>query len=249
MTNKSERIYGRIPVLECLRAGRRAPRRLFLLRSANGLEEIERAAGHVPVETTSRDVLDKMARGGLHQGVVLEVGALAVLEVEDCIARLPPGDALVVLLDSVEDPHNLGAIARSAAALGASAIIFPKDRSAPISPTAVKTAAGAMEYLDLVEVTNLARAMEKLQAAGFWITGLEADGDKMIWEANLTGRTALVIGSEGKGMRRLIREKCDFLVRIPIDGPITSLNASVSAAIALAEAARQRAVKAAPKKA
>lgn len=243
MAGKTERIYGRIPVLECLRARRRAPRRLFLLHSAKGLDEIEAAAGHTPVEETTRDVLDKLAQGGVHQGVVLEVGPLPVYEVEDCIDRLPEGDALVVLLDSVEDPHNLGAIARSAVALGANALVFTRDRSAPLSPTAVKTAAGAMEYLDLVEVTNLARAMEKLQDAGFWITGLEADGDKLIWEADLTGRTALVIGSEGKGMRRLIKEKCDFLTRIPITGPITSLNASVSAAIALAEVARQRALK------
>lgn len=243
MSGKSDRIYGRIPVLECLRARRRAPRRLFLLHSAKGLEEIEAAAGHTPIEETTRDNLDKLAKGGVHQGVVLEVGPMPVLQIEDCIDRLPQGDALVVLLDSVEDPHNLGAIARSAVALGANALVFTRDRSAPLSATAVKTAAGAMEYLDLVEVTNLARAMEKLKDAGFWIAGLEADGDQLIWDANLTGRTAIIIGSEGKGMRRLTREKCDFLLRIPITGPITSLNASVSAAIVLAEVARQREAK------
>jgi len=140
----------------------------------------------------------------------------------------------------VQDPHNLGAVVRSAAACGAAGVLFAKDRSAPLSPAAVKAAAGAMEYVDLVQATNLARALGVLKKAGFWVAGLEAEGAKVLWDADLGGRMALVVGSEGKGIRRLVREQCDLLVRIPLTGPITSLNASVSAGIALAECVRQR---------
>lgn len=235
-----DRVVGRIPVLECLRAGKRTARRFFVLRNAKDVDDIRRAAQGVPIEECDRNRLDQLSGGVVHQGVVLEVDALPILDFGTWARGTFPEQAVVVILDGVEDPHNFGAIVRSAAACGASAVVFGKDRSAPLSSAAMKSAAGAMEYIDLVQATNLTRAIDDLKKAGFWVAGLDAAADKTIWEADLKGRVALVVGSEGKGIRRLVRENCDFHLRIPLSGPITSLNASVSAAIAIAECLRQR---------
>lgn len=235
-----DRVVGRIPVLECLRAGKRPARRLFLLRNANDVDEIRHAARGVPIEECDRNRLDQLSGGVVHQGVVLEADPLPLLNSGSWAKGAFPEQAVVVVLDGVEDPHNFGAIVRSAAACGACAVVFGKDRSAPLSAAAMKSAAGAMEYIDLVQATNLSRAIDDLKKAGFWVAGLDAEGEKTIWEADLKGRIALVVGGEGKGIRRLVSEHCDFHVRIPIAGPITSLNASVSAAIAIAECLRQR---------
>lgn len=237
---KPEVVYGRIPVLECLKADRRTARCLHLLEGGKNQDELIRAAANIPVEWASRVELDYLSHDGVHQGVLLEADPLPLIDLETWITDLSGPQSLVVILDSVEDPQNFGAIARSAVACGASAIIFGKDRSAPISPTVLKAAAGAMEYIDLIQVTNLPRAMEQLKQASFWIAGLDADGEKLIWEADLKGRTGLVIGNEGKGIRSLVAKKCDYMVHIPISGPITSLNASVSAAIAMMECVRQQ---------
>jgi 23S rRNA (guanosine2251-2'-O)-methyltransferase len=235
-----DRVIGRIPVLECLRAKKRIARRLFLLRDSKGLEPIRAAAPRIPVEECSRADLDALAKGAVHQGVVLEADPLPRVALEAWLKGPVPDDAVVVILDGVEDPHNFGAIVRSASACAASAVIFGKDRSAPLSAAAAKSAAGAMEYIDLIEVTNLVRAVDALKNAGFWIAGLDASAEKDLWDADLKGRIGLVIGSEGKGVRPLMAKHCDFHLRIPLTGPITSLNASVSAAIALAECLRQR---------
>lgn len=237
---KSEYVYGRIPVLECLRAGKRPPRKIYLLRDAKGLEEIQRAASGVPTKICSRGDLDELTQGGLHQGVLLEAGALPVREASEWLRSVSAKDAIVVLLDGIEDPHNFGAIVRSAAACGACAVVYTKDRAAPLSPAAVKSAAGGMEYVDLVRATNLVQTLDMLKKNGFWIAGLDPDSEQLLWDVDLTGRVGLVVGSEGKGMRRLVREHCDHLLRIPLEGPITSLNASVSAGVALAECLRQR---------
>ena len=236
-----DRIFGRIPVLECLRAKKRVARRLFLLNDAKGIEAIRHAAAGVPTETCDRRVLDQMAAGATHQGVILEADPLPVLDEQGFLRTDVPSDAIVVVLDEVEDPHNLGAIVRSAAACGAYAVVFGKDRAAPLSSAAVKSAAGAMEYIHLVQVTNIPRALDAFKKAGFWVAGLDADAPQPLWEADFTGRIAFVIGSEGRGIRRLVGERCDYRLRIPLSGPISSLNASVSAAIALAECLRQRA--------
>ncbi len=237
---KPELIVGRIPVLECLRAGRRPAHRLYALQRGEGLDEVISAAGAVPVERRGRKELDALAEGVVHQGVVLEADPLPVYSADGWIDRDRSTDAIVVILDGVQDPQNFGSIVRSAAACGASAVMFAKDRAAPVSTAAVKAAAGAMEYMDLVQAVNLVRAIEALKDAGFWVAGLDADAPTLIWEADLKGKTALVIGSEGKGIRRLVSEHCDRRIRIPLKGPITSLNAGVSAAIALAECLRQR---------
>ena len=234
-------VVGRIPVLECLRAGKRPARRLYLLRNARDLDDIRDAAAGIPTEECDRNRLDQLSGGVVHQGVVLEADPLPLNDSGAWARGAFPEQAVVVILDGIEDPHNFGAIVRSAAACGACAVVFGKDRSAPLSAAALKSAAGAMEYIDLVQATNISRAIDDLKKAGFWIAGLDADADKTIWQADLKGRIALVVGSEGKGIRRLVREHCDFHLRIPLTGPITSLNASVSAAIAIAECVRQRA--------
>ena len=227
-------------MFECLRAGKRTARRLFLLRNARDIDYIRAAAHRIPIEECDRNRLDQLSGGVVHQGVVLEADPLPLLDSGVWASGAFPEQAVVVILDGVEDPHNFGAIVRSATACGACAVVFGKDRSAPLSAAATKSAAGAMEYIDLVQATNLTRAIDELKKAGFWIAGLDAAAEKTIWEADLKGRIALVVGSEGKGVRRLVREHCDFHLRIPLNGPITSLNASVSAAIAIAECLRQR---------
>jgi len=235
-----EKVAGRIPVLECLRAGKRRARRLYLLEGGSGLEEIRRAAGRVPVETMPRRDLDQLLPGAVHQGAILDADPLPILKFREWVVREHPKSEVVVVLDGVEDPRNFGAIVRSAAAMGAAAVITGKDRAAPVSPVSVKSAAGGMEYVDLVQAVNLSRALDALKDHEFWAAELDESAEQNIWDADLTGRIALVIGSEGKGVRRLVSEHCDLHLRIPLSGPVTSLNASVSAAVALAECLRQR---------
>jgi len=240
VSHKSDMVLGRIPVMECLRAGKRTIHRLHLAREGKGLDAIRHAARGVPIEEHSREELDRMAGNTVHQGVILEVSPLPLWDLKEWLQRPLPPDAMVVLLDGIEDPHNFGAIVRTAVACGASGVIFGKDRAAPISPASAKAAAGAMEHIDLIPVTNLARAIQALQQAGFWVAGLEAEAEQSIWDADLKGRIALALGNEGQGLRRLIRDRCDLRLRIPLPGPITTLNVSVSAAIALGECLRQR---------
>lgn len=237
---KKDRIYGRQPVLECLRAGRRRAYKLYLLQDARGIEAIVAAAASVPVEHCGRRDLDRLTDDGTHQGVVLEVDPLPVASADSWDLGLLPQEAIVVVLDGVEDPRNFGAIARSACAFGALALVFGKDRAAPLSAAACKSAAGALEHLTLIQATNLVRAIDRLKESEFWVYALDADADGALWRTNLRGRVAIVIGAEGKGVRRLVREHCDSALSIPLSGPIASLNASTAAAIALAEIVRQR---------
>lgn len=241
MSDPRDTVVGRIPVLECLRAGKRPAHCLYVLSSAKGIEEVLEAARSIPIETVGRVDLDRLSGGVTHQGVVLHAAPLPVLSLEAWLATPPKPDSFVVVLDGVEDPHNFGAVIRSVAALGADGVIFGKDRSAPLSAAAAKAAVGAMEYVDLIRVTNLARSLAQLQDAGFWVGALAAEGAQTIWEVDLTGKFAVVVGNEGRGIRPLVLKQCDVHLRIPISGPISSLNASVSAALVLAEMRRQRA--------
>ena len=240
MTQQQDIVAGRIPVLECLRARRRKALELCVQDGARGLEAIRAAAAHLPVQERSREQLDQLTKGVMHQGVVLKAHPLPILGLPEWIKRGTGPNALLLVLDGIEDPQNFGGIVRTAAACGAAAVLFGKDRAAPISPAACKAAAGAMEHIDLIRVTNIARALTSLQEGGFWTAALAGEAETNLWDANLTGRIALVVGNEGKGVRKLVLEKCDLRLRIPITGPITSLNASVSAAIAMAECVRQR---------
>lgn len=226
--------------MECLKAQRRKPLRLFLLRGSDGLEPFRRAARNVPVEEVTRDALDRMAKGQVHQGVALQAAAVPLWDLRAWLARGCAADAYIVVLDEVVDPQNFGGIIRSAAALGAAAVVFGKDRAAPVSPAAVKASTGAVEHIDLIQVSNIPNSLKLLQEHGFWMTGLAGEAERTLWDIDLTGRTALVMGSEGSGLRRLVRERCDNLAKIPMTGAISSLNVGSCAAVALTECLRQR---------
>lgn len=236
----SELVVGRVPVLEALRAGKRVPVRLHVFKGVRDLDAILEAAGKLEVRRhDTRDQLDRLSGGVLNQGLVLETGPLPVLTLEEWLERR--GDnPLAVVLDEIEDPQNAGAIVRTAAGFGASAVVFGKDRAAPLSPAMVKASAGGVEYVDLVRVTNIARSLTALREAGICSTGLAGEANDSIWDCDFSGPTAIVVGNEGRGLRRLVRESCDRLASIPMHGDISSFNASASAAIALAECARQR---------
>jgi len=219
-------------------AGRRDARLRDLLTQA------ERAG--VRVSSVDEKRLDGLAGGGRHQGVVaLARSARRALELDDVLENLsePP---FLLLLDGVTDPHNLGACLRTADALGVHALVVPKDRSAGMSPVVAKVASGAAESVPLIAVTNLARAMEQLKAAGVWLYGADEGGEQSLFETRVQGGAAWVLGAEGQGLRRLTREHCDVLVRIPMLGRVESLNVSVAAALCLYETRRQRNLGAGP---
>ena len=191
-------------------------------------------------ETVDRTILDRVAgRESVHQGIAAQVSPLPEIEVDDIAALAADRpEAKLVILDQVTDPHNVGAILRSAAAFGALAVVLTERNAAPESGVLAKAASGALELVPLVRVTNLARAMEQLKAAGFWCAGLAAEGERTLAEARLSGRVALCLGAEGAGLRRLTRTHCDLLVKLPTSGPIDHLNVSNAAAVALYELSR-----------
>ncbi|HYW03851.1 MAG TPA: 23S rRNA (guanosine(2251)-2'-O)-methyltransferase RlmB [Gammaproteobacteria bacterium] len=203
----------------------------------------QRARDHgIPVSRHARRELDDLSGGGRHQGVVLDVAGSPELGEQDLDDLLDAVDhaPLLLVLDGVQDPHNLGACLRTAAGAGADAVIIPRDRAAPLSAAARKVAAGAAERLPLVRVPNLARVLRKLRRRGVWLVGAEAGAGRSLFRVELDGSVALVLGAEGRGLRRLTRESCDYLVRIPLAGGVESLNVSVAAGICLYEAVRQR---------
>ena len=197
----------------------------------------------VKVHRAPRAALDRMSAGVSHQGVIARrFAAPRPAHSEDLgeyIASLT-GKPLILILDGVQDPHNLGACLRVADAAGAHAVVMPRDRSAPLSAVARRAAAGAAETIPLFEVTNLARALDEMKEAGLWIIGTAANAEQSVFQADLKGPVALVLGGEGSGMRRLTQERCDLLVRIPMAGTVESLNVSVASGICLFEALRQR---------
>ena len=202
-----------------------------------------RRAG-VPVRRETRGQLDRRAPGAVHQGVLAVAAARSYAELEAVLERLEHAGAgrhgLLVALDGIEDPHNLGAIIRSAHAAGADAVVIPERRAAGLTPAAAKAAAGALEYLPVVRVTNLGRVLGDLKRRGFWIVGLDERAQKKLYEVDLTCPTVLVLGAEGHGLHQQTRQKCDFLTFIPVAGRLATLNVSVAAGIALFEALRQR---------
>jgi 23S rRNA (guanosine2251-2'-O)-methyltransferase len=239
-------LYGIHPVQEMLRAGRRQCRGIWIARDQEQpriaeLRRLAEARG-VPVEEVPSDQLDRRCDDGRHQGVAAEVSAFPLTD----LGTILPGGAearritFLLALDSISDPQNLGAILRSAQCVGIEAVILPKDRSVRPTPAVSKASAGALEHSRLVQVTNLANTLAALKTAGFWVAGTDVAADQPLFGSDLTGPLVLVIGSEGRGIRPLVRQRCDFLLNIPQEGPIGSLNASAAAAVVLYEAYRQR---------
>jgi 23S rRNA (guanosine2251-2'-O)-methyltransferase len=240
-------LYGVNPVRELLRAGGGDVSELWLAEGGSRqsafaeLERLGREAG-AKVRAAPRQKLDRLAGTDRHQGVVAVVADFRYAEVEDLLAaaRASGRPPLLVVLDGVEDPHNLGAVIRSAHALGAHGVVIPKDRAVGVTAAAAKASAGAVERCPVARVTNVAQTIAALKEEGVWSVALAADGDRPIAEMDLRGPTALVLGSEGEGLRPLVRKTCDLSARVPMTGEIDSLSVSASAAVALYEAARQR---------
>ncbi len=239
-------IEGRRAVLEALRAGRAVKGILI----ADGIEpgpqvnEIRGLAQQAgtPVEIVHRDDLDRRSATKHHQGVIALVGDTRYSTIEGLLARAHESGepSLFVVLDGIQDPHNLGAIARTVDAAGGHGIVVPERRAVGVTPGAIRASAGALEHVSVARVTNLPRALEQMKGAGTWVVGLDMAGETHYTEADLARPTAVVVGSEGEGISRLVREKCDVLAAIPLKGRLASLNASVAAGIMLFEAVRQR---------
>jgi 23S rRNA (guanosine2251-2'-O)-methyltransferase len=230
-----ETIYGVRPVIEALRSGRR---KVLEVLDATGNAQVAQAAkaAGVFVQKVSQQRVAELAAGAVHQGIVARVSPYPYVELEDLLSTPVP---LVVVLDGVTDPHNLGAVLRVADAAGASGVVIPKDRAAGVTAAAVKASAGASEHVPVARVTNLRRAVDQMQRAGLWVYAAEVGGTPY-GDLDLTGPAGLVLGSEGRGVRRLVREGCDGAISIPMLGAVGSLNVSVAAALLLYEARRQR---------
>jgi 23S rRNA (guanosine2251-2'-O)-methyltransferase len=245
MTQRGETIYG-VHAVRSLLA--RQPQRVITVRLATSrddprVREIENLAkkNGRPVQRIDAHALKQMLGDVAHQGVIAEIEPLPPWTEDDLLAALESArDPLLLVLDGVQDPHNLGACLRTADACGALAVVVPKDRAAQLNATARKVAVGAAETTPVVAVTNLVRALKLLKEAGLWVVGADADGPKLAHEADLKGGTVLVLGAEGSGLRQLTRQTCDFIVRLPQLGAVESLNVSVAAGMLLYEAVRQR---------
>ena len=241
-------LYGIHPIQAAVNAGE-SIEKIMVSKSARGsrigqLISLARKKG-ILVQYVDADVLKKKSNSKANQGVLAWVTEIPWRSLDDLLDELRSikEPLFLLILDQIEDPHNLGAIARSAEAFGSHGLILPQRRSAPLSATASKAAAGALEVLPIARVKNLSRAIEALQEKNIWVIGTDEKGNKQVWEADFTGSVAIVIGNEGTGMRRLIREKCDERVKIPLSGKTPSLNASVATGILCYEIARQRFLK------
>jgi 23S rRNA (guanosine2251-2'-O)-methyltransferase len=227
---------------EALAAGRPLDR-ILIARGRHGerIEAIVRLAKSkgVAVRFEDRQQLDRLAGTREHQGIAALAAAKPAVELEDLLQR-NTGQGLIVLLDGIEDPHNLGAIVRTSLAAGASGVVIPERRAAGLTDTVERASAGALAHLPVARVTNLVRAMEEMKEKGYWLVGLDERAEKSYTEVDLTGSTGIVLGSEGEGLHELTRKRCDFLVSIPTKGPVRSLNVSVAAGVILFEVVRQR---------
>lgn len=237
-------LAGRNAVMEALKGSSRINRLMLADGSSEGsIRELIAVAKEkgVPVQFLERSKLDSMAKGIRHQGVLAQVSPVEYVELEDILskAREKQEDPFIILLDELEDPHNLGAILRSADAAGAHGVLIPKRRSCPLSATVAKTSAGAVEHVPVARIGNIVQTIKALKEEGLWVAGADMDG-KNYYEADLTGPLLLVVGSEGQGIGRLVKEQCDFIVRIPMLGAINSLNASVAGSVLMFEVTKQR---------
>jgi 23S rRNA (guanosine2251-2'-O)-methyltransferase len=233
-------------VREALEAGRALDRIVIAKgRQDTRTEEIVQLARklHVPLRFEDRGQLDRLVGSKDHQGVVALAAARPAASLEDIIAAAASERGLIVLLDGVEDPHNLGAIVRTSLAAGAHGVVIPERRAAGLTDTVSRASAGALAHLPVAKITNLARGMEELKEAGYWLIGLDEKAEKNYTEVDYTGAVGIVLGGEGDGLHELTRKRCDFLVALPTVGPVKSLNVSVAAGVVLFEARRQRRAK------
>ncbi|HOQ00059.1 MAG TPA: 23S rRNA (guanosine(2251)-2'-O)-methyltransferase RlmB [Acetivibrio clariflavus] len=245
VNESTDMLEGRNSVLEAIRADRTINKILISKGDKEGsikqIITLAREKGIV-VQETDRISLDKISATHAHQGVIAFVAAKEYVEVEDIleIAKSKGEDPFVILLDGITDPQNLGSILRTADAVGAHGVVIPKRRAIGLTAAVSKASAGAIEYVPVARVTNLSQTIEYLKEQNLWIVGTDLSGEKSFFEADLKGPVALVIGSEGEGMSRLVSEKCDFIVNIPMKGKISSLNAAVAGAIVMYEVLKQR---------
>ena len=238
-------LVGRNAVMEALKSGRSFNKILLAQGDTQGsIHEIAALAKEkgIIVQSVERKKIEQLAGGLRHQGVLAYTAPVAYKSIEEILAAAAAKDEapFLLLFDGIEDPHNVGALLRTADAAGVHGVLIPKRRSCPLSATVAKTSAGAVEYVPVAHIGNIAQTLKSLKEQGFWVVGADMAGKEMYYEANLTGPLVLVIGSEGKGMSRLTAENCDFLVQIPMLGKINSLNASVAGSILMYEAMRQR---------
>lgn len=242
-----EWIYGRNPVEEVLAAGRRTCSEIILPPASpdedDQLRRIrdEAQSRRLVIRTMEREALDRLTRFGHHQGCAIKTTGYPYVGFEEIVSAAEDENALVVVLDHLEDPQNVGSILRTACAVGATGVVIPEDRACGITPAAVRASAGGAEHLKVAHVVNLPRAMADLKEAGLWFTGLDWGKDaKPYTQIDFKGRVGLVVGAEGAGISRLVRETCDFIGELPMPGGFESLNAGVAAAVTLYEILRQR---------
>lgn len=233
-------IYGINSVAEALKAGRLRQIQVADYTGDRLMRLLDEAAARgVPIRRVAREILERAAEGRPHQGIVADVTGPPAATLEE-LANSSEGPPLIVVLDEVEDPQNVGAIMRSVDAAGASGLVRQTRRAAPLTGAAAKASAGAVHHVRVAEVVNIARALEELKKAGVWVVGLDAAGERPYYDLDLSLPTALVVGAEGHGLRRLVRERCDLVAAIPMGGHVSSLNVSAAAAIVLFDAVRQR---------
>lgn len=238
-----KKIEGRNPIMEALKSERRIDE-ILIYQNAEGVNELlEKAkAEGVKLKRVAKERLDNLADSYSHQGVIAFGEPIKYLSLDQLIDKAydKTADPLFILLDEIKDPHNFGSILRTADAVGAQGVIIPKRRSVGLTPAVGKASAGAIEHIPVAQVTNLVRAMEELKENRFWIAGADMKAEGFCYQQDLTGPLGIVIGSEGEGMRRLVKERCDFLIKLPMEGRINSLNAAVAGAVLMYEALRQR---------
>ena len=254
LADRGDWIYGRRPVLEVVKSERRHLYEAVLPvegRDAPDVAEIRKAllTRGIPFKTLEREALDELCDGGNHQGVAIRTGGFPYIDIEQVIHTVKEdANAIVLFLDHIEDPQNVGSLLRTADAAGVTAVVIPEDRASGVTPGVVRASAGAAEHMRVAKVVNLVRAMKEVQEAGAWITGLDFSADaKPYTEIDFSGRIGLVVGSEGDGVSRLVRESCDFIACLPMRGKVASLNAGVAGGIALYEIVRQQQAKGAKK--
>ncbi len=236
-------IYGLNPVRELIRRRAEEIEEILTCRKDQSLEELFQLAGgkDLKIKLTSRHQLDQLVQTKEHQGIIARAPLPEPVLFEELLEKAERAQtALLLFLDQIEDPQNLGAIFRSAEGAGALGVVMPKRHSAPITPAVHKASAGAIEWIDFAQVSNLSRALEQAKRAGYWIYGAFPQAKELLWEIEFSPKVGIVIGSEGKGIRPLVARQCDFQVRIPLFGKISSLNASVSCALLVYEFRRQK---------